>query len=66
MTKEKFLTSHFATMFTILESIVAHNEQFLLLLQCSQLLFLFTEIFSHFAKMLSKSSVADLLYVGEG
>ena len=48
---------------------IAHHEQFLLLSQCFQLYsiikLLLMEIFQVYANMFSKSSAADLLYVGK-
>ena len=49
---------------------IAQNEQFLLLPQCFQLLVIGYPFnyrdFPYFDKVCSKSSAADLLYVGEG
>ena len=49
---------------------IAHDEQFLHLPQCFQLYLIikgpFMEISQCFARMFSKSSAADLLYVGKG
>ena len=49
---------------------IAHDEQFLLLRQYFQLFstnkLSLTEIFCNYATMFSKSSAADLLYVGKG
>ena len=49
---------------------IAYNVQFLLLPQCFQLdssiILSFTEILHIFAKIFSKSSAADLLYLGMG
>ena len=49
---------------------IAHNEQFRLLPHCFQLYSvikpLFKGIICSFAKIFSKSSAADLLYVGKG
>ena len=60
---------------TIFENIVAKGgfaliKQFLLLPKCFQLFIIivlsFIEIYHIFAKMYSKSSTADFLYVGKG
>ena len=49
---------------------IAYDEQFYLWPQCFQLYFTimlsFMEIFQVFVTMFSKSSAADLLYVGKG
>ena len=52
------------------EEEIAHYEQFLLWPQCFQIYLTirlsFLEIFQVFVTMFSKSSAADLLYVGMG
>ena len=45
---------------------IAQDEQFLLLQQCLQLYMMIKLQFKVVARMLSKSSAADLLYMGKG
>ena len=55
---------------TVTKGEIAQNEQFLLWPKYFQLyliiMLLFIEIFPIFAKMFSKSSAADFLYMGKG
>ena len=72
LTVNPFPLIRFRTQQTTFENILTRgeNEQFLLLAQCFQIFSiikpLFMEIFHVFANIFSRSSSADLFYVGKG